>query len=427
MRHGGRRGGGAAALTVLTRRAAEEHLTDGACAPTAPGPPRLGVEQEWHTYRLDEPDRHLRPDEVLAAAEAGGALPHASRITVEPGGQVELSTRATAPWWACLDSMRVDGAELRRRLLDAGVVAVPGGVDVFRAPLRTLCQPRYDVMQAFFDRQGPEGRRMMSGCAAIQVNVDTGDASTADARWQLAHRVGPALAAAFACSPGPTHRSERLANWHAMDPTRTRPALAAGQLGADWVAYVLAAEVMVLLGEDGAATLPPPGITFEGWLEQGIDGRLPTVADLDYHCSTLFPPVRPRGWLELRWVDALPAGVAELAAAATAAVLLDDEAAGRAELACEAVAGVDFWDLAAELGPRHAGLATAAAELLRIAADALGRSEADPAWATRLVEAAERWPSKGRCPADDLEALLADGGGPAALADPPVEVTWWPG
>lgn len=412
---------------MLTRRALEEHLAGGACAPTPAGPPRLGVEQEWHTYRLDDLDRHLHPEEVLTAATAAGALPHGSRVTVEPGGQVEISTSPTDPWWGCLDAMRGDGAELRRRLLDAGIVAVPGGVDVFRPPRRTLSRPRYDVMQAFFDRHGPEGRRMMAACAAIQVNVDSGDAALADARWQLAHRIAPTLAAAFACSPCPTHRSERLANWHAMDPTRTRPALVTGSMTDDWRRYVLAAEVMVLNHHDGTASLPPPGITFEAWMAHGIDGRHPTLADLDYHCSTLFPPVRPRGWLELRWVDALPAGVAEVATATIGALLLDPGAAELADAACQAVGAASTWDRAAELGPRCAELAAAATVLLRIAADALDRSDADPAWAARVLDAAERWPAKGRCPADDLEARLAAGGGPVALADPPAEVVTWPG
>lgn len=411
---------------MLTRRALEDHLAHGACAPTSAGPPRLGVEQEWHTYRLDDLDRHLHPEEVLCAATSGGPLPHGSRVTVEPGGQVELATAPTAPWWACLEAMQVDGAELRRRLAAAGIVTVPGGVDVFRPPLRTLSQPRYDVMQAYFDRRGPEGRRMMTACAAIQVNVDSGDAAVADARWRLAHRIGPTIAAAFACSPGPTHRSERLANWYAMDPTRTRPALATGTMATDWLDYVLAAEVMLLNHDDGGAELPPPGITFEAWMVDGIDGRRPTLADLDYHCSTLFPPVRPRGWLELRWVDALPAGAAEVAVAAIGALLLDPHAAELADAACGALAETGSWDRAAELGSRGADLAAAATVLLRLAADALDRAGADPVWAARVLEAAERWPAKGRCPADDLEARLAAGGGPVALADPPAEVATWP-
>ena len=32
----------------------------------------------------------------------------------------------------------------------------------------------------------------------------------------------------------------------------------------------------------------------------------PTVDDLAYHLATLFPPVRPKGWLELRMIDAVP-------------------------------------------------------------------------------------------------------------------------
>ena len=51
-------------------------------------------------------------------------------------------------------------------------------------------------------------------------------------------------------------------------------------------------------------------------IDEGIAGRWPMLEDLEYHCTTLFPPVRPRGWLEVRWLDCLPAGIAEVASAA---------------------------------------------------------------------------------------------------------------
>ncbi|MFP5256104.1 MAG: glutamate-cysteine ligase family protein [Acidimicrobiia bacterium] len=410
---------------MLTRGDVVDHLQATACAPGPPGAPRVGVEQEWHTFALDEPERHLRPDEVLAAGAVGGPLPHGSRITVEPGGQVEISTPPQSPWWECLTTMQEDGAALRRRLLDAGILTVAAGIDPYRPPSRTLTQPRYDAMQAYFDRQGREGRRMMSSCAAIQVNVDSGDRATLARRWRLAHQTGPALAVAFACSPDPLHRSERLANWGAMDPTRTRPVLATGDPVEDWAAYVLGAEVMLLHAADGSCTPLERPVTFGDWVDRGLDGRRPTLEDLEYHCTTLFPPVRPRGWLEIRWLDALPAGLAELAVAAVAALLVDEEAGEQAEATCAHVSSEVMWDVAAEHGPRHDGLAGAATGLLRIAADALERTGADPAWSTRLVDAAERWPAKGRCPADDLEARLAAAGGPADLADPPEEVTAW--
>jgi glutamate--cysteine ligase len=411
--------------TALTRRAVLEHLRGHDCAPSS-GPTRLGVEQEWHTYCLADPGRHLLPGEVLGAAGAGGPLPCGSTVTVEPGGQVELATPPADPWWAALDALRVDGAALRRRLAEAGIATIGVGIDPFREPARTLTRPRYDAMQAYFDAQGPEGRRMMSSCAALQVNIDAGDPATLARRWDLAHRIGPAVAAAFACSPDPVHRSERLANWNAMDPTRTKPVLASGDLVEDWSDYVLGAQLMLLHDDaDDSCALVEVPLTFGEWVDEGIAGRRPTLADLAYHCTTLFPPVRPRGWLELRWLDGLPAGLAEVASAAVTALLVDPAAGERAAEACAPVDKVASWRTTARLGPRDAEMAAAGTAALLAAADALDRSGAPARWAQAVADAAERWPAKGRCPADDIEDRLAAGAAVVDLADPAEEVLAW--
>ena len=60
--------------------------------------------------------------------------------------------------------------------------------------------------------------------------------------------------------------------------------------------------------------------TFAQWL---ADDRPPTPADLDLHLSTLFPPLRPRGYLELRMIDALPSE-GRAAAISTVWTLLTD-------------------------------------------------------------------------------------------------------
>jgi len=405
----------------ITRRDVIEHLRAHDCAPSD-GPVKVGIEQEWHTYDLRQTGRHLGPDEVLDAATAGGPLPCGSTITVEPGGQVELATRPAEPWWGSLDALRVDGAAVRRRLADAGVAVLAAGIDPFREPARTLTKPRYDAMQAYFDQWGPEGRRMMSSCASIQVNIDSGDAGTLARRWDVAHRIGPAVAAAFACSPAPLHRSERLATWNAMDPTRTKPVLASGRLAEDWSDYVLAARLMLLHDDDDSCTPVAVPMTFGEWVDEGIAGRRPTLADLQYHCTTLFPPVRPRGWLEVRWLDCLPAGLAEVASAAVTALLIDEDAGAQAIDACAAVDRVASWTTTASLGTRDGDLASAGAATLAAAADALDRTDAPARWAEAVAEAGERWPAKGRSPADDLEDRLAAGAPLLDLADPPEEV-----
>ena len=79
---------------------------------------------------------------------------------------------------------------------------------------------------------GAAGRAMMCSSAAVQVSLDAGTreggVQSATARWQRAHAVGPALVAAFACSPlllgEPTGwRSTRQRFWRDIDPSRTRP------------------------------------------------------------------------------------------------------------------------------------------------------------------------------------------------------------
>ena len=119
------------------------------------------------------------------------------------------------------------------------------------------------------------------------------------------------LVAAFANSPlregRPTGwRSTRQALWAAIGPGRTlappagrRPARRLGR-GTCWTR-----PVMCVRDDDGALGRCPDGLTFRDWTRAGAP-RPPTREDLDYHLTTLFPPVRPRGHLELRMIDAQP-------------------------------------------------------------------------------------------------------------------------
>ena len=86
-------------------------------------------------------------------------------------------------------------------------------------------------------------------------------------------------------------------------------------------------------------------VAFSTWLADGHELGWPTIDDFAYHLTTLFPPVRPRGWLELRMIDALQEEWWPVAVAVTAA-LLDDPAAS--DIAAEAVDPVrDSWTAAA--------------------------------------------------------------------------------
>jgi glutamate--cysteine ligase len=135
-------------------------------------------------------------------------------------------------------------------------------------------------------------------------------------------------------------------------------------------------------------------------MTQGHALGWPTLDDLAYHTTTLFPPVRPRGWLELRMIDALPEEWWPVAVAITVA-LLDDPAA--AACATAATAPVrDRWATASRYALHDPALADAARWCFDAALGALERNGADATTIEAADDYAARFVHRGRCPADDL-------------------------
>jgi glutamate--cysteine ligase len=431
---------------------AEAHVL-GVCFKTGP-PQRTGVELEWLVYDRSDPRIPMtadRLDAALAPVEAPGGMPRGSRITREPGGQVELSSPPAGSPAACVEAMAADVAALREAMDRAGLVLVGRGLDPYRDPPRILDHPRYAAMERFFDREGPWGRTMMRRTASLQVNLDGGEDSHGISgyrrRWELAHRLGPVMVAAFANSPlrdgAPTGWvSTRQATWAAMDPTRTRHPAHDPDPRAAWARYALDARVLCIRREEpraahgpeaagaaeGAAMAggtenrgngradwsAPPGLTFRGWLRGEAPGlRPPTRADLDYHLTTLFPPVRARGWLELRMTDAQD-GDAWAVPTVLAATLLDDPVAADAAFAAtealcregQPLPDDAVWRRAARVGPADPEIGKAARACFSAAEGALARSGAPAELRAAVTGFAERYAERGRCPAhDQLDAL----------------------
>jgi glutamate--cysteine ligase len=273
-------------------------------------------------------------------------------------------------------------------------------------------------MEEFFDREGPWGRQMMCGTASVQVCLDAGDDSAGPSgyrsRWRLLHAIGPVLVAAFANSPlrngEPTGwRSARQQVWANMDPGRTRaPAWADGDPRDAWTAYALDAELMCVREPGAQDWTAPSGVTFRDWLRADGSGRLraPTAEDLDYHLSTLFPPVRPHGHMELRMIDAQPGDGWIVPAAVVTALADDPRAAGIALAAAEPIwdgspDAQQPWLRAARCGPADPVISRASKRCFEAAGSALARLGAPAAVRRAVSDFTERYVLKDRCPADD--------------------------
>lgn len=441
----------------LDEDSAAEHI-HGICLKTGP-PKRVGVELEWLVRDAADPALPVAAGRIAAAVSAFGAvrgsrdlgkqdqgirgrarhdrpelptssrpgvLPSGALLTTEPGGQLEISSQPADSLASLVAATRADLSALRDAVAGAGLELAGVGLDPLRPPRRVLELPRYAAMEEFFDRGGPWGRQMMCGSASVQVCVDAGDDSGGPGgyrcRWRLLHAIGPVLVAAFANSPlrdgKPTGwASSRQQVWTHMDPGRTRPPRLDGDPRETWAAYALDARLMCVRNPDSADWSAPPGLTFRDWVRPGASSsrrlRRPTVRDLEYHLSTLFPPVRPRGHFELRMIDAQPGDGWIVPLAVSGALLSDAQASGAALAAVEPLwggrppgedgSGEDGpWARAARLGPGDPAISRASRECFAAARQALDRM-AVPAEITAAVDAfAEAYVSKDRCPADDL-------------------------
>ncbi|MER7110986.1 ergothioneine biosynthesis glutamate--cysteine ligase EgtA [Streptomyces sp. NPDC000229] len=386
------------------------------------GPPRtVGVELEWFVHDLHIPQLPVTPDRLRTAFGALRALPLKSALTVEPGGQLELSSPPAASLMDCVTTVSADLATVRAVLGTLDLTLTGSGTDPWSPPRdRLLREPRYDAMERYLDRTGPAGRAMMRDSASVQVCLDAGHEEPGplgfERRWRLAHLLGPVLVAAFANSPTlhgePSGlRSARQGLWADLDPVRGTAPDTGREPRATWAAHALDTPVMCVRGGDGPWTVPE-ALTLREWLRSG-EPRPATRADLDYHLTTLFPPVRPRGHLELRMIDAQPGEDGWIVPLAVTAALFDDpEAAGAAYRVVEPLAalsaGADaapprdaLWRGAARDGLTDPVLHEAADACFALALEALPRRGATTAVLDAVAAFREHHVVPGRCPADD--------------------------
>lgn len=377
------------------------------CFKTGP-PRRVGVELEWTVHHADDPGRPIDPSTLRTALgnhaprtldpqSPQQALPEGDRLTLEPGGQVELSSPPHDSLAQLHAATASDLGYLASRLSHAGLQMGEHGIDPYRPPRRLLRTQRYDAMAASFARHGSGGLTMMCGTAATQVCLDAGEPGQVATRWHALHALGPVLLALFANSSQHAGNdtgwaSARMRAWLDTDPARTwpvsgpDPAAVGPDPAAAWARYALAAPLLCLRRRHGSWH-PPAGMTFVDWIGGAIQ-PLPTVDDLDYHLGTLFPPVRPRGYLEVRFLDAQPPGEWIAPVAVLASLLADRGTTEAARELTGPVAGA--WSTAARRGLADAALRTAAEQVAELACRALDRTDLTQAARDTVAEIVSR-------------------------------------
>ncbi|AFP42520.1 Glutamate-cysteine ligase [Mycolicibacterium smegmatis MC2 155] len=379
---------------------------------------RVGLEIEAHCFDLSNPTRRPSWDELSAVIADVPPLPGGSRITVEPGGAVELSGPPYDGPLAAVAALQADRAVLRAEFARRNLGLVLLGTDPLRPTRRVNPGARYSAMEQFFTASGTAeaGAAMMTATASVQVNLDAGPRDGWAERVRLAHALGPTMIAITANSPMLGGQftgwcSTRQRVWGQLDSARCGPVLGVDgdDPASEWARYALRAPVMLVNSPDAVPVTN--WVPFADWADGRavLGGRRPTEADLDYHLTTLFPPVRPRRWLEIRYLDSVPDALWP-AAVFTLTTLLDDPVA--AESAAEATRPVaTAWDRAARMGLTDRHLHTAALTCVRLAA------ERAPAELEESMTLLMRSVQQRRSPADDFSDRVVARGIAAAVRE----------
>ncbi len=288
--------------------------------------------------------------------------PSGDVLSFEPGGQLEWASRPDHQADDLLERARADLGEVQAA---AGRVEVDlhfVGVDPFTpeldAPLQVRA-PRYLRMDRHFAAIGSWGRRMMRQSASVHVNLDwTADSSL---QWKVANAAAPLLTAIFANSRfhegrDTGHRSFRAAQWRRLAPGRTGIP-DSGEAGAvcQYLEFALDAPAFLL----GAPERPVPFRELLGREDVGFE-------EWRDHLTTLFPEVRPRGYLELRSLDAVSLDHMAAPVALLTGLLYDGTALREAEELLPPPSNHGL-ELAGRLGLGDPALAARAGELVTIA------------------------------------------------------------
>lgn len=243
--------------------------------------------------------------------------PEGGSITLEPGGQFELSG-------APLDNIHQTCEEVNRHLkqvqevgdqLDIGFLGVGFSPKWSLDETPVMPKKRYDIMQAYMPTRGGHGLDMMFRTATVQVNLDFSDEADMVKKFQVSLALQPVATAIFANSPFTEGKpngflSYRAEMWRDTDPDRTGLLPFVFEPGMGFERYVdYALQVPMYLITRNGDYIDATSGTFADFLEgrhDQLSGYRPTISDWETHLTTLFPEVRLKRFLEMRGADGGP-------------------------------------------------------------------------------------------------------------------------
>ena len=309
-----------------------EYLAEG-CKPREQW--RIGTEHEKFGYCKDthkplpyEGERGirvmlegLRDRHNWAPVEEGGKLigleKDGANVSLEPGGQLELSGAPVETIHETCDEVNVHLREVKDVADDIGVgfIGLGAAPEWTHEDMDLMPKGRYKLMNEYMTKVGTMGRAMMRRTCTVQVNLDFSSEADMAQKMRVAVALQPVATALFANSPffeGKVngHKSWRSRVWRDLDPARTGmiPFVFDEGFGFEaWVQYALDVP-MYFVYRDGKY-IDALGMSFRDFMAgklAALPGETPTLSDWADHLTTAFPEARTKQFIEMRGADGGP-------------------------------------------------------------------------------------------------------------------------
>jgi glutamate--cysteine ligase len=291
----------------------------------------------------------VREGEALIALEGDGAS-----ITLEPGGQLELSGAPLRTIFETCEEFHRHLDVIHRVSEPRGIVWLALGANPFHDvdEMPRVPKARYAVMRSYLPTKGELAMHMMHLSATVQANYDYASEADMAAKLRTAMGVSPIVSALFANSPFHLGKpsgyvTRRVHVWRYVDPDRCGLLPFVFEPGLDYEKYVQwALDVPMFFVLHDGEYRTASGLTFRRYLAEGHDGKRATLQDWNLHLTTLFPEVRLKQFLEVRGADAVPPELTCALPALWKGILYDD---GARDAAWRLVAGWSFAEREAAL------------------------------------------------------------------------------
>jgi glutamate--cysteine ligase len=258
----------------------------------------------------------------------------AANITLEPGGQFELSGAPLANAHESDGEVRKHVEQLDVLSRELGFVWLYLGRNptIPSSQMPWMPKERYAIMRRYLPTQGALARDMMQGTATVQSNFDYATESDMARKLRVAMAAAPLLTALFANSPFAEGRptgllSTRAHVWTQTDPHRCGFVDAVFNEDFGYQQYVdYALDVPMFFIHRRGHYVDHAGKSFRAFLAEGLDGEWPTQEDWSLHLSTLFPEARLKNYIEVRMADVGPPAMITALAALTRGLFYDETA-----------------------------------------------------------------------------------------------------